>query len=576
MGTVYRKTFTKPFPAGAEVVIRRGEQMALWKDSRGRTRKARLTTGKNGQERIAIESPYYIAKYRDGNGIVRVVATGCRDETAARQLLAGWEREAERIRSGVITPAERQTAQFQSLLLVDHLEAFTSFQKAKNCHPNRISGDRYRVECVATALGWTHLADLDGEALTRWLGVQRASKELTPANSNEYRRSLVGFANWCRRTGRMFGDPLGHVPMVPADPERKPRALTPNELRRLLCVARLRPLAEYGRTSVKRKPDEQPGATHSRRTWTKAPLTLETLTLAAEKGKAALAKRPDFVNQLNLLGRERALIYKALVLSGLRKGELASLTIAQVLVDSDPAYFELKATDEKNREGNIIPIRADLAADLRHWLANKLEQFQVDTRAKGDLIPLRLPANTPLFNVPAGLLRILNRDAAVAGIPKRDERGRAVCLHGLRHTFGSLLSCGGVAPRVAQELMRHGSLELTMGCYTDPRLLDTAGALDALPSLPLEGSEWQVARATGTTDGPRGPALLAPLLAPTSFNQGQITSAAVNGSNEGEMTTLDASASAVNRKAHLTTAFKLEPRGIEPLTSALRTLRSPS
>ena len=34
--------------------------------------------------------------------------------------------------------------------------------------------------------------------------------------------------------------------------------------------------------------------------------------------------------------------------------------------------------------------------------------------------------------------------------------------------------------------MRHADIKLTMGIYTDPRLLDVAGALDALPSLPLD------------------------------------------------------------------------------------------
>ncbi len=34
--------------------------------------------------------------------------------------------------------------------------------------------------------------------------------------------------------------------------------------------------------------------------------------------------------------------------------------------------------------------------------------------------------------------------------------------------------------------MRHSSIDLTMSVYTDPKLLDVAGALRALPALPLE------------------------------------------------------------------------------------------
>jgi len=34
--------------------------------------------------------------------------------------------------------------------------------------------------------------------------------------------------------------------------------------------------------------------------------------------------------------------------------------------------------------------------------------------------------------------------------------------------------------------MRHSSLDLTMNVYTDPTLLDVAGALEALPGLDIE------------------------------------------------------------------------------------------
>ncbi len=82
----------------------------------------------------------------------------------------------------------------------------------------------------------------------------------------------------------------------------------------------------------------------------------------------------------------------------------------------------------------------------------------------------------------------------------------------MRHTFGTHLSKGGVAPRTAQAAMRHGSIDLTMNTYTDPELLDVREALEALPRLPLcEGQKAEKLRATGT-DG-TGP--LAPMLAPT-------------------------------------------------------------
>ena len=96
---------TRPLPPGAEIIVRKGERCARWKDRRGKSRTAPLTVGKDGSERIVTESPYYVAKYRDGGGVVRVEPTGCRDETAARQVLVDLERKAELVLSNVMTAA---------------------------------------------------------------------------------------------------------------------------------------------------------------------------------------------------------------------------------------------------------------------------------------------------------------------------------------------------------------------------------------------------------------------------------------------------------------------------------------
>ena len=100
--------------------------------------------------------------------------------------------------------------------------------------------------------------------------------------------------------------------------------------------------------------------------------------------------------------------------------------------------------------------------------------------------------------MPSGLVRILNRDLAAAGIPKVDERGYSVDVHALRHSFGTLLSTSGVAPRVAQSAMRHSKMDLKMNVYTDPKLLDVHGALDVLPTL--QPAEQETNQATGTND----------------------------------------------------------------------------
>ncbi|MDA0810008.1 MAG: tyrosine-type recombinase/integrase, partial [Planctomycetota bacterium] len=72
-------------------------------------------------------------------------------------------------------------------------------------------------------------------------------------------------------------------------------------------------------------------------------------------------------------------------------------------------------------------------------------------------------------------------------------------VHALRHTFGTMLSQYGATPRTAQSAMRHSKIDLTMNVYTDPRLLDVSGALDALPALPLNRNPDQSTESTKAT-----------------------------------------------------------------------------
>ena len=100
MGSLFKKTVTRPLPPGAEIITRQGERLARWRDGNGKMRTAPVTTGQNGADRIRDESGTYVARYRDGNGLVVEVSTGCRDKTAAQSVLADLERQAERFGPG--------------------------------------------------------------------------------------------------------------------------------------------------------------------------------------------------------------------------------------------------------------------------------------------------------------------------------------------------------------------------------------------------------------------------------------------------------------------------------------------
>ena len=546
MGSVYRKQFTKPIPPGAELIDRKGERLARWRDAAGKLRTARVTVGRDGAERLRIESGTYIAKHRDGNGLIVETPTGCRDRDAAKQVLADLERKAERVRAGLLSTTEARAAEHVARPFAEHVAVYLDGLAAAG------SVDRHRqnVEACLKRLsedcGFARLSDLNRDALERWLAV--AAKQGRSARTrNAYRAALVAFCNWCVRSGRLVSNPFVGVPKAnqAADPRRRRRSMTEDELRRLLDVASRRPL-----------------------------LAAMTVRRGKRKGMISAQLRPETRARLEWLGRERALIYKTMVLTGLRQGELASLTVGHVHLDADRPYLELDAAAEKNREGSSLPLRADLIADIEGWLTDRLERLRGEARASGEPMPAQLPARAPLFDVPDKLIHIFDRDLKAAGIPKRDDRGRTLDVHALRTTFGTLLSKGGVPLRTAQEAMRHSDPRLTACVYTDPALLDVSGALDALPSLPLSpspGDETERLRATGTETAL---ARLAPPLAPNQCKPGESETTGDNLSMQAPVSPsvlpLAVSPCSGNEKGPLTIAvsgpLEVHPAGLEPAT----------
>lgn len=79
------------------------------------------------------------------------------------------------------------------------------------------------------------------------------------------------------------------------------------------------------------------------------------LDAAYQRGRDVLADDLTRMAELDMLGRQRELTYKTLVLTGPRKGELASLTVGQIVLDGPHPFAELLAKDEKAGRGAKIP-----------------------------------------------------------------------------------------------------------------------------------------------------------------------------------------------------------------------------
>jgi integrase len=144
----------------------------------------------------------------------------------------------------------------------------------------------------------------------------------------------------------------------------------------------------------------------------------------------------------------------------------------------------VRAKNAKNRKESVLPLPADLAADLRTHFGLALpgaSAFPGAWKDKGGAM--------------------LAVDLEAAKIAAVDDTGCVVDFHALRHTFATLGAKAGIPLAVMQKLMRHSDPKLTANVYSHIRLVDEAVELTKLPALiPATGWEKEAARSTGTYD----------------------------------------------------------------------------
>jgi len=213
----------------------------------------------------------------------------------------------------------------------------------------------------------------------------------------------------------------------------------------------------------------------------RGPFTVEELRLLIATAKAGPAWR-------GITGVERALIYRLGAETGLRANEMRLLTRSAFHIQDDRPIVVAERLTTKGKKARIIGLRNDTAQELRAYLSDKMPT----TRA----LPVPKSDSTSLM---------IYFDMERAGVPKVDENGRTRKFHSLRHTTGSFFNAAGVNPKVAQAVLGHSDINLTMGIYTHTYRDDEAEAIAALPDLSAPAADS--VKNTGTDEIRLSPSL---------------------------------------------------------------------
>ena len=450
MARVLKKKITRPIPQDAVIIERAGKRYAQYKGKDGRQRKDPL----NASGRIVVDSQTYYCEYTDESGIHKNVSTGCKDADAARAILNEHLKQVELLRAGVITAKDMERADANAVSVEKHIADYVEWLTRTDKTKKHADGVRYYLTDLAKRNNWRKLSDMTRD------GLERAMRDLqddglSARTANVTRISAVAFANWGIRQGILSVNPFAGIPKAneAADPRRQRRAFSHDELVALLDAAEQRPLHD---------------ALHGNRGDEPANLT------------------PRTIERLQRTGRERRLFYWLLATTGLRVNEARSLRLADVDLDSKPARVHLRASTTKNRQDDTLPLRDELAEALRAWIADRrVVSFKPDSEM--------------LFTgIADKMTKVFDRDIALAGIPKRDARGRTVDVHALRHTFATSLARAKVPVQIAQKLLRHATPAMTLNIYTHCELGDFNAAVQALPTM---GREQNMEVITQTVNG---------------------------------------------------------------------------
>jgi integrase len=181
--------------------------------------------------------------------------------------------------------------------------------------------------------------------------------------------------------------------------------------------------------------------------------------------------------RFGMTGYERALLCRFAAYTGLRANEIRNLTVSSF--DFDDCTVNVNAAYSKRRREDTVPLREDIAADLKSFASGKLPTVHV-------------------FKVPNKTADMLKADLKAAKIPYVDDAGRYADFHALKHTTGSLLAASGAHPKVVQSILRHSDINLTMSRYTHIFSGQESEAVEGLPDLSMPSQEKQKAVATGT------------------------------------------------------------------------------
>jgi len=411
------------------------------------------------------DGPYCIAWY-DSTGKRREHNTKTTDKQTAERILADKLAGVALRRDGIIDTRQESLAIQSNRPIEEHLVDFEAMMTARQRSEDHVNRTVAFVCEVCTAAGFVTPNDITADGMNRIMAAMKAEGK-APRTIQGRVVAAKAFTKWLADHSKLSHDPLRSV--------KRPST----KIDRRLCRRMLLP-AEWPYLRA-----------------------------------ATLASGP----RLRMNPLERVALYAVAIQTGLRSGELRSLTKSYLFLAGEKPYVRCRAENTKNKQEARQYIQADLAGELRRIVATKTptaavftlpEDWEMAEMLRGDLAEARKAWLDELKHDPEARAQREESDfLAVA-----NHQGETLDFHSLRHTTGSWLALRGVHPNVIKSVMRHSCITLTMDTYG--HLLPDQHA-EAIGAMVTMLSEKTPLAATGTAG--EAPAVRSAVGAQNSANE---------------------------------------------------------
>ena len=232
MGSLIKIWKTIPMPEGATV----GRNGIVTWTVKGKKRTGKLS-GSPG--RVSIQSDTWTAQFTNEHGKSQRVSTKTTNRAVAEKILARYQTEVDRIRTGVATREELDKTQILNTPLEDLIGQYRTKMIAEGRVVTHIKTVCRQIAELFHDCGIDHLAKIRRETVERWVADEKQHEKRAAGTINAFLGAVKAFVQYLTDIGIFASNPLKSIRFLNAELDRRKirRAMTQDEINRLLQTA---------------------------------------------------------------------------------------------------------------------------------------------------------------------------------------------------------------------------------------------------------------------------------------------------------------------------------------------------